>query len=136
MLIVVVTVASIIISIIFCWCCSKLDKEILEGLSIFSTLLSVIALLSEIAIIICMRLPQERQAIEYKERYDALVLSMRIENLMLSSDTIKELYTYNTEIKLQRKYLNSSWTNWFASPTIAQQPIIDYNSKEKYLILS
>ena len=61
---------------------------------------------------------------------------MRIENLMLSSDTIKELYTYNTEIKLQRKYLNSAWTNWFASPTIARQPIIDYNSKEKYLILS
>lgn len=136
MLIVVITVALIIISIIFCWCCSKLDKEILEVLSIISIALLVIALLSEITIIICARLPQERQAIEYKERYDALVLSMRIENLMLSSDTIKELYTYNTEIKLHRKYLNSSWTNWFASPTIAQQPIIDYNSKEKYLILS
>lgn len=136
MLIVIITVAAVIISIIFCWCFSNINNDILEGLSIFSILGSLIALLSEIAIIICMRLPVEKQEIEYKERYDALVSAMQIENLILSSDTIKELYTYNTEIKLQRKYLNSSWTNWFASPTIAQQPIIDYNSKEKYLILS
>lgn len=43
----------------------------------------------------------------------------------VDKSTIKEVYQYNAEIEIQRYYIDNPWTNWFASRTIASQPLID-----------
>jgi hypothetical protein len=43
----------------------------------------------------------------------------------LSNNTIKEIYQYNYEIKIQRYYYDNKWTSYFADLTIAKQSLID-----------
>lgn len=73
------------------------------------------------------RLPSKQRAqnVAYQIRYETIQKVLSVDD-MPPYDVLKEIMSYNAEIKVERYYLQNQWTSWFASPAIANQPLINW----------
>jgi hypothetical protein len=82
-------------------------------------------------IIVKKRLPSNKRKVEiyYKTRYDCIQRVLSVDKTP-PYEILKEIIEYNSEIKIEQSYADSNWTNWFASPVIIRQPLIEWREKE------
>lgn len=97
--------------------------SIIQWLCTFMFIFSVIALLCEFVLVVEAKTGRTKKR-KYYENWCCLIERVAEVN-GTDEDTIKEAMEYNYNVKIHQYYLNSSWTNWFASEIIASQPLID-----------
>lgn len=103
--------------------------ELLDWVGVLTVCFAIILLLLEFVLIIGARTRNYAKNKYYSEWRNMIERVASVNGL--DNNTIKEIYQYNYEVKIQRYYLENKWTNWFASPTIAKQPLLDMNELRK-----
>lgn len=137
MLIVLCTVLSLFIPLgTLMICCSieiatkKRVPHLIQWVCIAFLCFVAIIMFCEATIIFQARTGNSRKEKKFSNWRQAIEIGASVDGL--TPEIIKNIYNYNSMIKVHKYYLNSRWTNWFASPTIANQPLIDINKYKPY----
>lgn len=137
-----ICIAIVALAMICCYhlLCNVIDKQgkskkkyphWLQLISFILFISSMLLLFMEGAVVIDKRLPsnQRKTEIYYKTRYDCIQRVLSVDKTP-PYEILKEIIEYNSEIKIEQSYADSNWTNWFASPVIIRQPLIEWREKE------